>query len=186
VQPLVLDSPVELLASLMIQPENISHLLLISGPSGAGKTHWCLQLVDQARLLNVDVAGLVAPAVFTAGRKTRIDMLDLRTGQQRRLALRKGCMTDGLVVGAWELDLAVLSWGNALLQSIHSCQLLVLDELGLLEFNHNSGLISAFRLIESRCYRLACVGIRPSLLPVALERWPWARVHTLPARQEAA
>jgi nucleoside-triphosphatase THEP1 len=185
VQSLVLNSPAELLASLIVQAKDSPQLLLINGPSGSGKTQWCLQLVDQARDLNLEIAGLVSPAVFSGGRKTRIDLLNLQTGQHRRLALHKGKMKNGIVMGAWEFDPAVLHWGNDLLESIRTCQLLVLDELGPLEFQHHSGLIKAFNLIDSRCYRLACIGIRPSLLSAALGRWPWAQVHTLPARQEA-
>jgi hypothetical protein len=63
--------------------------------------------------------------------------------------------------------------------------ILILDELGPLEFSSNQGLTVGFELIERRLYRLACMTIRPSLLPVALERWPWAHEIHLDRAVEA-
>jgi nucleoside-triphosphatase THEP1 len=177
------DSPAQLLAGLMLASGNTPQLLLVNGPSGAGKTLWCLALVEQARLQGLEVAGLVSPAVFADGIKTRIDLLDLRSGERRPLAVPRGSGQDGLVVGNWRFDPAAFLWGDDRLASIDSCQVLVLDELGPLEFERRTGLLRAFHLLAARRYQLACVGLRPSLLPAALQKWSWARVHTLPAGQ---
>lgn len=91
-----------------------------------------------------------------------------------------------LAVGGWVLDPRLLAWWNRLLASAEPCDLLILDEMGPLEVTAGLGLTNAFALIEALCYRLACVGIRPALLPVALARWPWAQPFALPARQEVA
>jgi nucleoside-triphosphatase THEP1 len=141
-----------------------------------------MQLVEQARNLGLDVAGLISPAVFDNGQKVQIDLLDLATGTRRSLAIRKVEKDDNLVAGAWGFDPEALEWGNAQLGAIRHCQLLVVDELGPLEFQNHTGWMNAFPLIESRCYRLACLVVRPELLHQALERWPWAEVMELPAR----
>ncbi len=184
-QTVVLDSPAELLASLSIQPVNHHQLLFISGQRGAGKTSWCQQLVELARNRGLEVAGLVSPAFFVDRRKVQIDLMDLETSVRRCLAVRKGEKKYSLLYGAWEFDPDVVNWGNARLGAIQHCQLLVLDELGPLEFEHQAGFTNAFALIDSFRYQLACVVIRPELLPQALERWPGADVMELPARKDA-
>lgn len=177
------NSPSQLLASIFIQETSPSKLLLVSGSSGAGKTHWCRQMVDAARLQGLTIAGLLSLPVFEQGRKSRIDLLDLQTGLQRILAVHRDGLGTGPVVGPWHFDPAVLLWGNEIIRAIQPCQLLILDELGPLEFEQNTGLTNALELIASRSCRLACVVVRPSLLPLALERWPWAESYFVPARQ---
>ncbi|MFH2039834.1 MAG: nucleoside-triphosphatase [Chloroflexota bacterium] len=168
------------LLSILLNPDNDTcQQLLVSGPSGCGKTHWCLQLVEEARPMNLSVAGLVSPPVFKDGVKWGIDLLDLRSGSQRRLALKYENEETGLSTRAWKLDPEVVRWGNEVLQSIDACQLLIVDELGPYEFEHGEGLTSGFSLIDSCCYQLACIVIRPSLLAKALMRWPQANILEL-------
>jgi len=186
VQSFAPNSPDELLASVLAQPEAASQTLLITGPSGSGKTRWCLKLVDSARRRGLKVAGLISPAVFDGDHKTCINLLDLETSEQRCLARPKGALPEGIIVGAWNLNPEVLDWGNCVLESIRRTPILVLDELGPLELNSNRGLYSAFGLIDSHSYRLACIAIRPTLLPAALDRWPWAQTYTLPLPPEDA
>lgn len=183
-QPRDLTSPVDLLLTWMDQQGPFARLILLTGQSGAGKTRFCLALVDAARNMGLEVAGLVSPAVFSAAGKIGIDLLDIKTGRQRSLARRRQSTGGWLAVGDWELDPRVLAWGNRLLASAEPCDMLILDEMGPLEFTAGSGLTNAFALIDARRYRLACVGIRPALLPEALTRWPWAQSYALPARQE--
>jgi nucleoside-triphosphatase THEP1 len=184
-QSFLTDSPAELLASLMLETGNEPQLLLVSAPSGAGKTRWCQQLVDEARRHDVQIVGLLSPAVFEDGRKTRIDLMDASTGERRPLAARRESCGNGLEVGCWLFDPAILQWGNDLLASLPPCQVLLIDELGPLEFERQLGLVNAFDLLDARRYRLACVALRPTLLPSALQRWDWAQVLPLPGGGDA-
>lgn len=185
-QSFAINSPDELLASVLIRPETTSQTLLITGPSGSGKTRWCLDLVNSTRRRGIKIAGLVSPAIFDGGHKVRIDLQNVETGEQRCLARPIGTLPEGIIVGVWNLDPEVLDWGNRVLESIRHTPILVLDELGPLELNSNRGLDGAFSLIEARSYRLACIAIRPTLLPAALKRWPWAQYHILPPPPEVA
>ncbi len=185
-QSFAINSPDEILARVLHQPNAAARILLITGPSGSGKTRWCLELVDSARRRGLKVAGLISPAVFEDGRKTGINLLDVESGEQRCLARRKGTGPEGIVVGGWNLDPEVLEWGNSVLGTIRHTPILVLDEIGPLELRSNHGLNGAFSLVDSHFHRLACITIRPTLLPAALERWHSARCHTLPSPREAA
>ncbi|MGB4675600.1 MAG: nucleoside-triphosphatase, partial [Aggregatilineales bacterium] len=80
-------TPADLLARLLAEPP--PRVALVTGDSGAGKTTWCRSLVEAARQRGLRVAGLLSPPVFEQGVKTGIDLLDLTTGERRRLAARR-------------------------------------------------------------------------------------------------
>ena len=172
-----LHSPVSLLASFLSNREEYPELALVTGESGAGKTTWCLELVRQARLLGLAPVGLVSPAVFQAGVKVAIDLIEVETGEKRRLATKKENKTTtygpGIGTLSWNFDPSVLAWANGILDRLAAASLLILDELGPLEILDHKGLTAGLRLIDQRHYQMACVVIRPRLLPAALERWPW-------------
>ena len=150
-------------------------LLLLTGPRGAGKTSWCQELSKIALSAGIDVGGLLSPAIFSDGRKVAIDLHDLVGGERRRLAVRRHDRTfRELVTGDWMFEPDTFNWGNQVLQRIKSCDLLLIDEIGPLEFHQQKGLTNAFRLISSQSYRLACLTIRPTLLVAAKTLWPEA------------
>jgi hypothetical protein len=177
-----IDSPDSLLASLAFRNQP-GQLMLITGPGRSGKTCWCLALADYASILGLDVGGLVSPAVSEDGRKVGIDLLDLRSGAQRRLAVRRGESSSGQTTEDWHFDDEALNWGNAILAQMGACQFFILDELGPLELQRGVGLINGLGLVAARHYRLACLVVRPSLLDIAQALWPWGEVFYLPSRQ---
>ena len=61
-------------------------ITILTGNRGSGKTRTCQKWVDQARQKGWSVSGLLCPAVFDAGEKTAIDVVNLATGEKRRLA----------------------------------------------------------------------------------------------------
>lgn len=159
-----------------IADSEASRLLIVTGRIGCGKTIWCGELAHQARGIGISVAGVISPAIFQDGQKTGIDLFDLVSGERRRLAKRRPNLPKNHTGRMWELDPQTLSWGNELLSRIESCQLLVLDELGPLELVENQGLTRGMELLDARNFALACVSVRPSLIPNAMARWPWASV----------
>lgn len=176
--PESLLSPGSLLASFLSQPTQIGRLILLTGPSGSGKTAWCMDLIQQARQVGYHPSGLVSPAVIIDGIKVGIDLIEVATGARQRLANRRDQATPWPTLATktpgWNFNPAVLTWGNNLLRAIHLSELLVIDELGPLEFLEGQGFTAGFNLIAKRSYRLACVVVRSALLPDAQERWPWS------------
>ena len=171
----LINSPDSLLASFASGNEP-GRLILVTGPSGSGKTRWCLALADYASILGNHVGGLVSPAVFEGDLKIGIDLLDLGSGAQRRLAVRWGKSSSGQITADWHFDDEALNWGNTVLEQLGACQLFILDELGPLELQRGVGLTKGIGLIAERRYRLACVVVRPSLLEIAQALWPWGEV----------
>jgi ABC-type cobalamin/Fe3+-siderophores transport system ATPase subunit/nucleoside-triphosphatase THEP1 len=171
-----LEKPGSLLSEVFKESEHIPQLILVTGLSGAGKTTWCSRLVELAQRRGLKVEGVLSPAVFEDGRKTGIDMVNLQNGERRRLAkLREGGPVE-LATTQWQFDPAVMAWGDRILRESSNSDLLIIDELGPLEFLRHQGLMEGLRLIDEQRYRVACVVVRSSLLPTALQRWPHALV----------
>ena len=154
-------------------------LVIVTGESECGKTTWCRQQIDLANDLGWLTAGLLSPAVFQGSSKTGIDLLDIRSGERRRLAHLRTQIDFQAATKKWIFQDEVLVWGNERLGAIETCDLLVIDELGPLEFLHNQGFTLAFDLLEKRRFRVALVVVRPSLLPQAKNKWPQGIVYTV-------
>lgn len=159
-------------------------LLLVTGPSGAGKTVWCRALQTEAVAHGLSVAGLLSPPVMAGGHKIGIDLEDLGSGERRRLATRTQVLLDGneplppggVTTGDWSFDAEVVRWGNDVLATVRCPDVLIIDELGPLEFRQGKGLQAAMRLIDSWRCNLICVTIRPGLIGAARMRWPWSQI----------
>lgn len=174
--PESLGKPGTVLNEVFSESEHAPQLILVTGLSGAGKTTWCTRLVEQARRQGLEVTGVLCPGVFEGERKAGIDIVDLATGERRRLARLRDGEQSGLVTIQWQFDPAAMAWGDSVLRGSPDGDLLVIDELGPLEFLRGEGLMEGLHRIDDQRYRVACVVVRSSLLPNALQRWPHALV----------
>ena len=154
---------------------NESVLFIVTGDRGAGKTTFCGRLIELARSRGWQVAGVLSPAVIVDGAKTTIDVIDLRADQRRRLAEYDPDANYPRELH-WRFDADGLAWGNTVLSDSTPCDALIVDELGVLEFERGQGWRVGLAAIDSRAYRLGVVVIRPELLTQAQQRWPTARV----------
>lgn len=171
--PSITHSPASLLTEIITKHNHIPELILITGPSGSGKSTWCAELAEGARAKGMSVGGLLSPPVIVGGSKVGIDLIDLATGERRRLAIPRGSTSPAPTICHWQFEPTTLAWGNDILRDLPPCDLVILDELGPLEFIHDGGLQEGVHLIDSRRLRVACVTIRPELRPHAQKRWPW-------------
>jgi len=153
-----------------------SRLTFLTGNSGAGKTTLCLRLIEEAQRDKYNVGGFISPPVFEAERKVGIDLLNVWTGERRRLANRLGG-DKGMVTQRWQFDEAVIQWGNSVMAQRPTCALFIIDELGPLEFALGRGLLGAMTLLDERVYPDNLVVVRPVLLAYARWRWPWGTVR---------
>lgn len=151
-------------------------LYLITGVQGSGKTTFCQVLVDLAVSDGRSIAGVLSPQEMVEERKVGIDIVDLSTKQRRRLANTINRGGNGPKTIRWAFDGEALAWGNQVLGNIHPCDLLVIDELGPLEFERGEGWMNGFTAVDDGDYTLAVVVIRPDLVEKALEKWPHANV----------
>lgn len=66
------------------------------------------------------------------------------------------------------------------------CDLLVIDELGPLEFEQDSGWQAGLQTIDTREFAIGLVVVRPELLAKALMRWPDAYMVEIETPEESA
>lgn len=165
-------SPEELVARWGSLPAG--SLALLTGGRGAGKTRWCEAVARAARGAGLAVRGVLSPAVLADGEKRAIGLLDLASGERRTLADRARPDLPGTEGLGWRFDHEALAAGNAALERVGACDLLLVDELGPLELGRGSGFTAAFGLLDARRYGLAIVVVRPVLVAAAKARWPEA------------
>jgi nucleoside-triphosphatase len=116
--------------------------------------------------------------VFEDGSKVAIDLLNVASGERRRLGIRAQSEGES-TVGRWQLDESVVDWGNEILAELRDEEIIVIDELGPLELEEGYGYQEALRLLDEGRYHKALVVIRPSLVTLARLRWPGALVLDL-------
>jgi nucleoside-triphosphatase len=165
----------------LFRPEVHGRLSILTGPAGSGKSTFCARLAAEAQKRHLTVRGLYSPAVLHNGHKIGIDLCLLPEQQCRRLGTKRPQQDTRSLTQHWQMNEETLRWGNAHLHNLPESQLLIIDELGPLEFLGQQGLTAALSLLDARAHRQAVVVIRPALLPRAQARWPWARVLTPPA-----
>jgi nucleoside-triphosphatase THEP1 len=213
-------TPAKLISALQTSG-SVSGIYLVTGERGAGKTTWLKKLVSAARQAGYQVCGLLSPGTFENGVKVAINLVDLDSGQERvmstpipqHLSAGKGgirrLQTGELVLGGWQMHEDVLQWGNALLYNLlvshhasasQAATLLVIDELGPLEFVHGLGFTHAIQFgsilnlisrpptpsnegaphpiqpAQTTSLQAAFIVVRPDLIPKATRIWPQAQI----------
>ncbi len=102
--------------------------------------------------------------------------MDIRTGEERRLANIRTSESEGLMTKCWQFDTLTLTWSNQVLHDLPQCDIVIIDELGPLEFTRDEGLKQGMRLVDEKRFPEMYVVVKPELLSQALKRWPWADV----------
>lgn len=154
---------------------------LVVGESGSGKTTFCRRIVAVAQQMGLTVRGLICPARFEGKHKVGIEVLDLASGEQRVFGWHQDIepqppfVSPAIEIGEWRLQRESVEWGNWILSRAVPCDMLVVDELGPLEFERGEGWQAAFAALDRGDYRLAFLTVRPSLRMAAHTRWKIAR-----------
>ncbi len=149
---------------------------IVTGVQGSGKTTFCQVLICQAQKKDWRIAGVLSPPILESDEKVGINIVDLSTNQRKRLAKTREEGMDGPQTIRWAFNEEALAWGNAVLGSVSSCDLLIVDELGPLEFERNEGWMNGFSAVDAGEYKFAVIVVRPQLVVQALEKWPDAKV----------
>ena len=174
--PESINDPDSELSAVFRKSETDPQLILVTGLKGAGKTTWCTQLSALANEKGLDVQGILSPGRYSDQRKIGIDVMDLKTGEQRPLANLREKDSEGILTPRWTFVSETLMWANQLLEKVKDSDLVIIDEIGPIELLRNEGFVAGLDLIDQERYRVACVAVRPSMLPKILQRWPKALV----------
>jgi len=148
-----------------LNPAGHRQITVITGWREAGKTTFCQKVIQRSRLLGWQVAGLITPGRYVHGRRNGIQAISLQDGETRLLASNEEGELNGPRLGHWTFDAQTLAWGNQRLAEIRHTDLLVMDELGPLEFERQMGWTAALDVLRNAVFRQALVVIRPECLP---------------------
>ena len=118
----------------MVTPHTIAKRWVITGERGIGKTTFCRRLMDRAVAAGWDVAGLLSLPRYEGEARTGIQILDLRQGASRIMASTRTNEVEGFRFCGWTFSQAALAWANEILRRATPCDLLIVDEVGPLEF----------------------------------------------------
>ncbi len=105
-----------------------------------------------------------------------LEVKNLKNGESRHLAKLREDDNGTLSTPRWTFNPEIMDWANTVLEDNSDTDLLIIDELGPLEFLRDEGLLAGLERIDEGDYKVACVVVRSSLLPKALQRWPHALV----------
>jgi len=164
----------------------LGDIILITGGRGTGKSTLCKHVIESAKSKGWQAGGLLSLARLECGEKVGIDVINVATGVSYPLAWKNQGQAAELSTHAWVFDPERMAWGNQVFQEVLPCDLLIVDELGPLEFMRNQGWLNALPVIESKKYKLALVVIRPELIDVACERWQTAEVYQINGVEEVS
>ena len=154
----------DLSTSLLEAARELGMILALTGWRGAGKTSICKKIIGKHRSSGLKIAGLLSPGRYVQGERDGIYARDLAGGETRLLASIVPGEIDGVQLGPWFFDSQTMDWGNRLLEKSAGADLLVIDEIGFMEFWLKSGWTASFDVLKRKEYRLALVVIRPECL----------------------
>lgn len=115
-----------------------TRLILWTGPRHSGKTTSAADLAQKAKSQGFSIAGLLAPSIYTNGRLTGFDALDIKTRDRVPLAERQPA-EQTTEVGEFTFSKDGLQFGSNTLDttSVKSADLIIIDEFGPLELADN-------------------------------------------------
>lgn len=141
-------------------------IYLVTGDFGAGKSVFCQQTAARLSSSGLRVEGVLSPGRFTDGQKTGFWCENIATGERRLMASKIPGEIDGDPLDMWTFDPGVVAWGNSILAGIVQTDILLIDEIGPLEFVFGRGWLQAFNALDGAEYKHAIVVIRPNCIPL--------------------
>jgi len=144
-------------------------LVFLTGPPDVGKTEVCRCVAETARHRGLRVCGLITEARRLASGRIVQTVLNVRTGERRRLADYVG-VDEGEPIGSgaagrfsWTFVVEALRWGRHELERCLASptDLLVIDQIGPLELVAGSGWVNAVQILEAGRFGVAVVVVNP-------------------------
>ncbi|MEM4723559.1 MAG: nucleoside-triphosphatase [Candidatus Hadarchaeum sp.] len=162
-------------------------IAVLTGPVHVGKTTVCRAVAELAKQRGYCVRGILTPPILDKnGERLGIEVLDLATGEHRVLA-RVGYPNgqkdlehsgsgeyQGPHVGPYYFDPEVLQWAQDVISEAigMGCDLLIIDEIGRLELEQNTGFHQVLDLLMTSILPRCLLVVRETLLDAFRRRLP--------------
>jgi nucleoside-triphosphatase THEP1 len=112
----------------------IPSLIVIVGDAGAGKTPWIEQLIELLQNKRVIIDGIISKKSQESDDKWYHDLIRISTNEKYQLTTMDIIDTD-IKIGKFNLFEDTINWGNNQLTSMKNSDWIIIDEVGLLEFD---------------------------------------------------
>lgn len=155
-------------------------LIIVTGDPGAGKTPWLESLVQFLLDGGHTVDGLIANKIIQPNEKWQHEILHISTGEKRSINTMDELNTP-IKAGKFYFYTETIAWGCERLISAKSSEWLVLDEVGLLEFN-KKGFFPALKQVAIDFSGYMVIVVRSNLVEQLeeflsgnlppMDRWP--------------
>ena len=139
-------------------------LVLVTGTRQVGKSTACRRAVALMRRADLTVSGLLTERTGPHD----LSVLELHTGATYPLTLPFDDRTDRPLMN-FRMDPEAMARSGAALAHGFPTDVVVIDELGPLEFRRGEGWAEALDHLRDRRYHVGILVIRPELLGVAVE-----------------
>jgi nucleoside-triphosphatase THEP1 len=149
---------------------------LISGERDVGKTILCSNLIENLKFKGYSVAGIISPGIYRDNVKVGITALNIKSGGKVKLADYSPGWDIENPLRIWKMNSDAITWGNDVLEKSIPCDALIIDEIGYLEFEKNSGWNKSFEILKENGFKIAFVVVRIDLVEAALSHWEKARI----------
>ena len=152
------------------------NIIFLTGERDSGKTIVCEQVIKKMSVVFKTITGVISPGRYEDNKKTGISCINIASSDKKLLAFYSPGWDAQNPQRDWQFIWDTLNWGNEVLENSVPTDLLVIDEVGYLEFEKAEGWANALAALDSRRYKNALVVVRPDLIENALERYPDAKV----------
>ncbi len=141
---------------------NKPSLTVIVGDAGAGKTPWVKQLIELLHNKDETVDGIISNKNQELDDKWHHDLIRISTDELRNLTTMDEINTN-VKIGKFYFFEDALNWGNDQLKSIKSSEWIIVDEVGLLEFD-GDGLLPGLQSVITNFKGHLVITLRVTLL----------------------
>ena len=127
----------------------LKRIILVTGPSGIGKTSILRRTVKELKKRGYEIGGMICREVHEGGLRVGFELMDLSTGQRGWLAHVN--QTTGPAVGKYHVnltDLEVIGAGS-ILDAIQNADIIAIDEIGPMEFLSTAFSNALLKAVES-------------------------------------
>ena len=143
----------------------MTKIILLTGPKHSGKTTACQRFVKKARHADMRIGGIVSPGRYDSrGKKTGIEVIDVATAKQRLLAVTVSDPQQA-TIGEYQFCPETMRWAleRVLSALVLPLDVIIIDEIGPLEFDHEGGFAPALDRIPTSRAKIAILVLRKSL-----------------------
>ena len=137
-------------------------LIVIVGDAGVGKTPWVEQLIELLRNKGETVDGIISQKNQESENKWYHNLIRISTNEKRQLTTMDEIDTD-VKIGKFNLYKDSIKWGIDQLISINNSNWVIIDEIGILEFD-GGGFLPGLQTVVNNFNGYLVITVRSALL----------------------